>query len=58
MLYEVITNGPVGASEFDIYAEGSKAVGVAVVEATKNGATSIIGGGDTATAAKKSYNFV
>jgi phosphoglycerate kinase len=48
----IVWNGPVGVFEFDIFARGTKAVGEAVVEATKAGATSIIGGGDTATAAK------
>lgn len=47
----IIWNGPVGVFEFDIFAEGTKAVAQAVVEATKNGAITIIGGGDTATAA-------
>jgi phosphoglycerate kinase len=49
----IVWNGPVGVFEFDIFAEGTKAVAAAVVEATKNGATTIIGGGDTATAAMK-----
>jgi phosphoglycerate kinase len=49
----IIWNGPVGVFEFEIFAEGTKAVAMAVVEATKAGATTIIGGGDTATAAKK-----
>lgn len=49
----IVWNGPVGVFEFDIFAEGTKAVADAVVEATKGGAISIIGGGDTATAAKK-----
>jgi phosphoglycerate kinase len=48
----IVWNGPVGVFEFDIFAQGTRAVGEAVVEATKAGATSIIGGGDTATAAK------
>ena len=48
----IVWNGPVGVFEFDIFAAGTKAVAQAVVEATKNGATTIIGGGDTATAAK------
>jgi phosphoglycerate kinase len=48
----IVWNGPVGVFEFDIFARGTKAVGEAVVEATKAGATSIIGGGDTATSAK------
>lgn len=47
----IIWNGPVGVFEFDIFAEGTKAVAQAVVEATKDGAITIIGGGDTATAA-------
>jgi phosphoglycerate kinase len=49
----IIWNGPVGVFEFDIFAAGTKAVADAIVEATKAGATTIIGGGDTATAAKK-----
>ncbi len=49
----IVWNGPVGVFEFDAFAEGTKAVGNAVVQATKAGATSIIGGGDTATAAEK-----
>lgn len=48
----IVWNGPVGVFEFDIFAEGTKAVAQAVVEATQAGAISIIGGGDTATAAK------
>lgn len=49
----IVWNGPVGVFEFDIFAAGTKAVADAVVEATAGGAVSIIGGGDTATAAKK-----
>jgi len=49
----IIWNGPVGVFEFEVFAEGTKAVAQAIVEATKAGATTIIGGGDTATAAKK-----
>jgi phosphoglycerate kinase len=49
----IIWNGPVGVFEFEIFAAGTKAVAAAVVEATQAGAISIIGGGDTATAAKK-----
>jgi phosphoglycerate kinase len=48
----IVWNGPVGVFEFEAFAEGTKAVGEAVVRATKAGATSIIGGGDTATAAE------
>ena len=49
----IVWNGPVGVFEFDIFSQGTKALAAAVVEATEAGATTIIGGGDTATAAKK-----
>jgi phosphoglycerate kinase len=39
--------------EFDKFAGASKAMADAIAEATANGATTIVGGGDTATAAKK-----
>jgi phosphoglycerate kinase len=45
----IVWNGPVGVFEFPNFAEGSQDLLRAVVEATKNGATSVIGGGDTAT---------
>ncbi len=49
----ILMNGPVGAFENPKFAEGTKAVLQAIVEATKNGATSVIGGGDSVSAAKK-----
>jgi phosphoglycerate kinase len=49
----IVWNGPVGVFEFDKFAEGSKALAAAVAKATETGATTIIGGGDTATAAEK-----
>lgn len=49
----IVWNGPVGVFEFAKFEAGTKAVAEAVVEATKAGATTIIGGGDTATAAMK-----
>jgi phosphoglycerate kinase len=49
----IVWNGPVGVFEFDKFGAGTRAVADAVVEATKRGATTIIGGGDTATAAAK-----
>jgi len=49
----ILMNGPVGAFENPKFAEGTKAVLKAIVEATKNGATSVIGGGDSVSAAKK-----
>ena len=52
----ILMNGPVGAFENPKFSEGTKAVLNAVVEATKNGATSVIGGGDSVSAAKKFCN--
>ncbi|CAB0006411.1 unnamed protein product [Nesidiocoris tenuis] len=49
----IVWNGPAGVFEFDKFAEGTKALMDAVVEATKLGSTTIIGGGDTATCAAK-----
>ena len=51
----ILMNGPVGAFENPKFSEGTKAVLAAVVEATKNGATSVIGGGDSVSAAKKFF---
>lgn len=41
----ILWNGPTGVFEFEKFAEGTKEALKAVIEATKNGATSIIGGG-------------
>ena len=49
----IIWNGPSGVFEFEKFASGTKAVAEAVAAATANGAISVVGGGDTATAAKK-----
>ncbi len=49
----IVWNGPVGVFEFDNFAQGTKVLSDAVVAATAAGATTIIGGGDTATAAAK-----
>ena len=51
----ILMNGPVGAFENPKFAEGTKAVLEAIVEATKEGATSVIGGGDSVSAAKKFF---
>lgn len=51
----ILMNGPVGAFENPKFENGTKAVLEAVVEATKNGATSVIGGGDSVAAAKKFF---
>ncbi|EKM55802.1 uncharacterized protein PHACADRAFT_256687 [Phanerochaete carnosa HHB-10118-sp] len=47
----ILWNGPPGVFEFPKFAEGSKALLDATIEAAANGATVIIGGGDTATVA-------
>lgn len=49
----IVWNGPAGVFEFDAFAKATKAMADAIVEATANGAVTVIGGGDTATAAKK-----
>jgi len=48
-----IWNGPVGVFEIDGSAKGTIAVAEALAEATAAGATTIIGGGDSASAVKK-----
>lgn len=52
----ILMNGPVGAFENPAFAEGTKDILKAIAEATKNGATSVIGGGDSVSAAKKFCN--
>ena len=49
----VIWNGPMGVFVFDAFAKGTEAVAHAVAEATKRGAVSIVGGGDSIAALKK-----
>ncbi|MBL0742859.1 phosphoglycerate kinase [Chryseolinea lacunae] len=46
----ILWNGPMGVFEMEKFAAGTKAVAVAVVEATQKGAFSLIGGGDSAAA--------
>ena len=43
----ILWNGPAGVFEFDNFTGGSKAIAEAIAEATKNGAFSLIGGGDS-----------
>ena len=49
----ILWNGPAGVFEFDNFAVGSKAIADAVVEATKNGAFSLVGGGDSVACVNK-----
>ncbi len=49
----IIWNGPAGVFEFEKFAGATQAQAAAVAEATAGGAISVVGGGDTATAAKK-----
>ncbi|GBG27095.1 Phosphoglycerate kinase [Hondaea fermentalgiana] len=51
----VVWNGPMGVFEFPNFAKGTKTVMDAVVDATTSGATTIIGGGDTATCCTPEY---
>ena len=43
----ILWNGPCGVFEFDTFAKGSKAIAEAIAAATKAGAFSLIGGGDS-----------
>jgi phosphoglycerate kinase len=49
----IVWNGPSGVFEFDKFATSTKAMAAAIAEATAHGTTTVIGGGDTATAARK-----
>jgi len=49
----IIWNGPPGVFEFEKFSGATKAMADAIAEATTKGAITVVGGGDTATAAKK-----
>jgi len=49
----IIWNGPMGVFEIDIFAIGTIEIAKALAEATKKGATTIVGGGDSASAIAK-----
>ena len=46
----IIWNGPMGVFEMEKFSKGTRKVAEAVVDATKAGAFSLIGGGDSAAA--------
>ncbi len=46
----ILWNGPMGVFEMESFRHGTKAIAMAVVEATKNGAFSLVGGGDSVAA--------
>lgn len=43
----ILWNGPAGVFEFDNFTAGSRAIADSIVEATNNGAFSLVGGGDS-----------
>ena len=49
----IFWNGPMGVFEFPNFAQGSFSIANAMIEATKHGAISIIGGGDSVNVLKK-----
>jgi phosphoglycerate kinase len=49
----ILWNGPAGVFECDEFTAGSRAIGNAIAEATKNGAFSLIGGGDSVACVNK-----
>ncbi len=49
----ILWNGPAGVFEFDNFTAGSRAIADAIVKATKNGAFSLVGGGDSVACVNK-----
>ena len=49
----ILWNGPAGVFEFDNFTAGSRAIADAIVEATNNGAFSLVGGGDSVACVNK-----
>lgn len=49
----ILWNGPLGVFEMDNFAKGTIALGNSIAEATKNGAFSLVGGGDSVAAVKE-----
>ena len=49
----ILWNGPLGVFEMEKFAKGTIALGNSIAEATKNGAFSLVGGGDSVAAVKQ-----
>ncbi|MDG5491084.1 phosphoglycerate kinase [Psychroserpens sp. SPM9] len=49
----ILWNGPLGVFEMENFAKGTIALGDSIAEATKNGAFSLVGGGDSVAAVKQ-----
>jgi len=49
----ILWNGPLGVFELESFASGTIALGDSIAEATKNGAFSLVGGGDSVAAVKQ-----
>ncbi len=49
----ILWNGPLGVFEMENFAKGTIALGESIAEATKNGAFSLVGGGDSVSAVKQ-----
>lgn len=49
----ILWNGPVGVFEMEKFAEGTKSLGLSIAKATKNGAFSLVGGGDSVSAVQQ-----
>ncbi len=49
----ILWNGPVGVFEMESFQNGTKSIGYAIEEATKRGAFSLVGGGDSVAAVKQ-----
>jgi phosphoglycerate kinase len=52
----ILWNGPVGVFELNSFSKGTISLGESIIESTKKGAYSLVGGGDSVSAVKK-FNF-